>query len=67
MVFIVKPAFSHIGTGLLFTTATSVPNSFTIDPGAFLVSTNSSAVLLQGTGVWTVTINAKAAGTKSTS
>jgi Ca2+-binding RTX toxin-like protein len=53
----IKPADSKIGTDVQFNIFSTVTNSLTVDPGAFLISTNSTAVLLSGTAAWTATIN----------
>jgi Ca2+-binding RTX toxin-like protein len=64
MATIIKTTDSKIGAGVQFNATTTVANSFTLDPGAFLVSTDASAIILLGTGAgaWTATINGQAVG-----
>jgi hypothetical protein len=50
------------GSGIKFDKLESLASSFTIDAGAFLISTDSTGVALRGPAAWTATVNGYIAG-----
>ena len=58
---------STTGSGELFNKNEAAASSFTLDPGAFLISTGGlvNATLFNGMGAWTITINGAVQGQHS--